>query len=55
MAAHDKIFPRFEFGAAVSQVFNLPGGRSFLFRLIASGAVVLLLAMMVIGIPIFKP
>lgn len=45
---------RFEFGKAVGQVFNLPGGTGFLFRTLGAATLILLLAYLILGIPIAK-
>lgn len=46
--------PKFDFGAAVTQIFNLPGGKSYLFRALGFGTLILLAAFLLLGIPIIK-
>lgn len=46
--------PKFDFGAAVTQIFNLPGGKGYLFRVIGFATILLTLAFVLLGIPIIK-
>ena len=46
--------PKFDFGAAVTQIFNLPGGNGYLFRVIGFGALITFVATASLGIPILK-
>ena len=46
--------PKFEFGTAVTQLFNLPGGKSYLFRVMGFGTLLLMLVFVVVGVPIVK-
>lgn len=46
--------PRFDFGAAVTQIFNLPGGKGYLFRVIGFATLLLTVAFVLLGIPIVK-
>ena len=46
--------PQFDFGAAVAQFFNLPGGKGYLFRVIGFGTLLLSAAFVLLGIPIVK-
>ena len=44
----------FSIGAAISQPFNLPGGKSFLFRLVGWTAAITTLIYLVFGLPVLK-
>ena len=46
--------PRFDFGAAVTQVFNLPSGNGYLFRVLGFGTLILSLSFVLLGYPIVK-
>ena len=46
--------PQFDFSAAVTQMFNLPGGKGYLFRVIGFGTLLLSAAFVLLGIPIVK-
>jgi len=46
--------PRFDFGAAVTQFFKLPGGKSYLFRVIGFGDLLIVLTFAMFRVPIMK-
>jgi len=46
--------PRFDFGTAVTQIFNLPSGKGYLFRVIGFGTLLLMIALILFGLPIVK-
>jgi len=46
--------PNFDFGAAVTQIFNLPGGKGYLFRVIGFASLMLITAYVLLGIPLVK-
>ncbi|MEP4051847.1 MAG: hypothetical protein ABJN22_06365 [Litorimonas sp.] len=46
--------PKFDFGAAITQIFNLPGGKGYLFRVVGFATLLLTVAFVLFGIPIVK-
>jgi len=46
--------PRFDFGAAITQIFDLPSGRGYLCRVLGFATLLLTLAFILLGFPIVK-